>query len=225
MKEQFDLFTQMINFLYQKTISNKITFSTLTNWHKTYPYHRLNFYDGVQISQVLGIYNLFNKEYFSKFNTIIEIGTYNGGLSSYIFDSKKDETIFVTYDIDPKVNILRERRNDIDFRIGDCFEEIIFKEITNFIKRKGCTLLICDGGDKIREFNLFSKHLKKDDIIIIHDYKQDNKLWDEACEFWQWPYGYQSLYQDIKSAIIENNLQEYKNKESNFFLWGSFIKK
>jgi cephalosporin hydroxylase len=227
MKNEFDFLAQMLNFLYKNTINDKISYSDSVNWHMEYPHHRLNFYNDIPISQVLGIYNLFNKEYFKDFSTIIEIGTYNGGLSSYVFDSKNDECKFVTYDIDGEINIAKNKRNDIDFRIGDCFEEKQFNEIIDLIKRKDKTLLICDGGDKVQEFNLFSKYLKIGDVVIIHDYKHDtsNDLWNQICEFWQWPYGHQSSYEDIKHSIFENGLEEYKNKESNFFLWGSFVKK
>jgi len=225
MKEQFEFNAQMLNYLLNKNTSSKIQFSQLTNWHVSHPYYRLNYYDGIQISQVLGIYLAFNKDYFSNFDNIVEIGSYNGGLSSYIFDSKKENCTFVSYDIAPEINEANKKRNDIDFRIGDCFEEKQFNEIVELIQKPGKTLMICDGGHKTKEFNLFSKYLKIGDVIILHDYKQDDMSWKDMSEYWQWPYGNETSFEEIKNAIIENGLDEFRNKEFNFFAWGSYIKK
>jgi hypothetical protein len=46
------------------------------------------------------------------------------------------------------------KRTDINFVIGDCFDETIFKEIADGIQQEGKTLLICDGGFKTREFKV-----------------------------------------------------------------------
>jgi hypothetical protein len=225
MKEYFDFNSTMLNYLLAHTASPKIQFSEINNWHPSHPYYRLNFYDNIQISQVLGIYLLFNKDLLSNFDNIIEIGSYNGGLSSYIFDSKKENTTFVSYDIAPEINEAIKQRNDIDFRIGDCFEEKYTNEIIELINRPGKTLMICDGGDKTKEFNLFSKYLKSNDVIILHDYKHDEEFWKIMADYWQWPYWPETSYDEIKEAIVENNLEEFRNKEFNFFAWGSYIKK
>jgi cephalosporin hydroxylase len=225
MKEQFDFHSQMLNHLLYYYCDDKIQFSQVTNWHNSHPYYRLNYYNGINISQVLGIYFAFNKDYLSNYDNIIEIGSYNGGLSSYIFDSKKKGASFVSYDIAPEINDAAKQRSDIDFRIGDCFEEKYTNEIIELINKPGKTLMICDGGHKTKEFNLFSKYLKSGDVIILHDYKQDNISWNQMAEYWQWPYGFETSYEEIKDAIIENNLEEFRNKEFNFFAWGSYIKK
>lgn len=225
MKENFDFYSQMLNYLMNNHISKKIQFSEITNWHTTHPYYRLNYYNGIQISQVLGIYLFFNKDFLNNFDNIVEIGSYNGGLSSYIFESKKHSANFTSYDIMPELNETTKMRNDIDFRIGDCFEETYYKEIISLIEQKGRTLLICDGGNKTKEFNEFSKYLKKDDVVILHDYKQDDESWKTATEFWQWPYGFETQYEEIKDAIELNQLEEFNNTNANFFIWGSYIKK
>lgn len=225
MKENFDFFTQMLNFLLKNTTNDNIDFSEITNWHASHPFYRLNFYNEIQISQVLGIYLLFNKDFLSNFDNIVEIGSYNGGLSSYIFDTKKETANFISYDIDPKINMASKNRKEIDFRIGDCFEEKYYKEIVDLIQKDGRTLMICDGGNKTKEFNEFSKYLKKNDVIILHDYKQNDISWKNATEFWQWPYGNETSYEEIKEAIKENSLEEYYNSIFNFYIWGAFIKK
>lgn len=223
MKEQYDFFAQMLNMLVKHQSDDKIEYTETTGWHSSHPYYRLNIYNGVQISQVLGIYLFFNRDYLSQFDNIIEIGTYNGGLSSYIFDNKKRRASFFSYDIDSKIN--QTKREDIEFIIGDCFEPENSDNISGTISSFGKTLLICDGGDKTREFNYFSQFLKKDDVIILHDYKQDQESWDEYTSYWQWPYGFETSYEDIQEKVNLFGLAPHDNKRANFYLWGSFIKK
>jgi hypothetical protein len=225
MKEHFDFNAQMLNLLLNKTTSDKIQFSDTTNWHNSHPYYRLNYYNGIQISQVMGIYLLFNKDFLSLFSNIVEIGSYNGGLSSYLYDTKSKDSLFVSYDIAPEINTAKPQRPEIDFRIGDCFEKKYFDEIVSHIVRPGKTLMICDGGNKTKEFNEFSKYLKKDDIIILHDYKHYDTSFEEACQYWQWPYGNETHYDEIKDSVSKNGLNEYNSNVFNFFMWGAYIKK
>jgi|TARA_R110000823_G_scaffold282981_1_gene401181 hypothetical protein len=224
MKEFYDFNSQMFGYFLNNSTDEKINFSEITNWHSSHPYYRLNYYNKIQISQVPGIYYLFNEDWLSQFDTIVEIGSYNGGLSSYIFDHKNPNATFVSYDINPSINEIKNR-NDIDFRVGDCFEDSTFKEIVSFIEKKGKTLLICDGGNKTKEFNDFSKYLKKDDIIILHDYLSEEFDWGGTTEYWQWPYGYETSWDEIKDSVKNNNLEKYRYTKFNFFLWGAFIKK
>ena len=42
---------------------------------------------------------------------------------------------------------------------------------------KGKTIVLCDGGDKPREFKTFSKYLKKGDLILGHDFSRNKDKW------------------------------------------------
>lgn len=227
-KELFDFNAQMHMHLLNKHISDKIAFTPITNWHSSHPYYRLNIYDGIQISQVLGIYMAFNKDWLSKFDNIVEIGSYNGGLSSYLYDNRKDGAFFVSYDIVPEINQakLEKNREEIDFRIGDCFDPKVYEDIKSHIERPGRTLMICDGGNKTQEFIEFSKYLKSGDIIILHDYKDESyeELFYEAKDYWQWPYLFECSYDSIKQAVADNGLEKLEYEKFLFYLWGVFIK-
>lgn len=223
MQKEFDFNSIMLNILLQKTISNKINFSRITGWHQSHPYLRLNFYNRIQMSQVLGVYLALSPDFIKKFDTIIEIGTYNGGLTSYLYDMKKENTKLVSYDIDGSIN--HTGRTDIDFRVEDCFENKTFVDIVAMIESVGRVLVICDGGNKPKEFNTFSKFLKSGDIIMVHDYKVDDAHWKMITDYWQWPYEFDITYDMIKNGIEENNLEPYKNEQFNFYLWTTYIKK
>jgi hypothetical protein len=221
MREVFDFNAQMLNILLQQTISDKITFSEITNWHKSHPYLRLNYYNGIQMSQVLGIYVGLNPDYISTFQNIVEIGTYNGGLSSWVFDNSSAKLI--SYDIDGTIN--HTNREDIDFRVESCFDEKPMQDIIQLIQSEGRTLVLCDGGDKPKEFNTFSKYLKSGDVIMAHDYCESETEWKEKTDYWQWPYEADTFPHSIEEGITENNLEPYKYNEMKFLLWASYIKK
>lgn len=223
MKEQFDFSAYQLNVLLQQTISDKITFSGITNWHKSHPYLRLNYYNGVQVSQCLGVYLGLNPDYLSTFTNIVEIGTYNGGLTSWLFDNLKEGGKLLSYDIDGTIN--HTKRTDIDFRVESCFDEKPFNDIIELIQSEGRTLVVCDGGDKPKEFNTFSKYLKSGDVIIAHDYSENDEEWRDKTNFWQWPYEADTYPHSIEEAVKENNLEPYKYDEFKFLLWASYIKK
>lgn len=98
---------------------------------------------------------------------VIEIGTCKGGMSallSYVCQSNGAE--FITMDV----------REPLQYNLApcgrylnwNCFEHV--EEIGAWISSEGLTILLCDGGNKVREFNAFSKVLKTGDIIGAHDY-------------------------------------------------------
>jgi hypothetical protein len=223
MKEKYDFNAIMLMALLQNTMTPKIQFTEITGWHESHPYLRLNMYNQIQMSQVLGVYLVLNPNYIFEFDNIIEIGTYNGGLTSWLYDNKNPNAMVVSYDIDGSIN--HTDRTDIDFRVEDCFEEKSFTDIVSYIKRPGKTLVVCDGGDKPKEFNVFSEYLKSEDVIIAHDYSVSPEHWKFVTDYWQWPYAYDTTYDSIKDAVIKNGLEPYRDREFNFYLWTSYIKK
>lgn len=114
-----------------------------------------------------------------KFTRIIELGTWQGALSLYfaLFCIERDME-FYTYDhIDYLQTPLKKL---IDF--NKYFYKLdIYKNIDKIgalVSAKGKTLLFCDGGNKIAEFNSLSKFLKIGDVIGTHDWGIEIKLED-----------------------------------------------
>lgn len=223
--ENYNAFSLLLSILLQKVLdTNALIFDKQNDWHNSHPFYRVHGYNGIQVSQVMGIYLMFNKEFLNKFDTIVEIGTYNGGLSSWVYDNKTEDCTFVTYDID--INLRASNINGkIDTRIQDCFSENAFNDIVTMIENGGKTLVLCDGGNKPKEFNEFSKYLKSGDHIMCHDYCKDETNYNYVALFWQWPYSIETFYKDIEEAVNNNDLEPYKHDTWEFFLWGSYIKK
>lgn len=158
------------------------------------------------------------------FDTIIEIGTHRGGFTTYLNNIKKQDTKLVTFEISEK-NIDKQVLNSgIDIRIGDCFSDESVNTIIDFIVNSGKVLMLCDGGSKNKEFNTFSKYLKPDDVIMLHDYKDSEKSWNYHCGQNGWNFPSESSYNKILGSINNNNLKKYMYDEFCSVFWGSFIK-
>ena len=105
-------------------------------------------------------------------------------------------------------------------------ENIFFNEYTstsdkyiNFIKQDGLTIVFCDGGDKVKEFNLLSDFIKVGDIIMAHDFAVDRNYFDQYIykKVWNW---LEITESDIKSACDRNNLVDYNTEIFHKVVWG-----
>lgn len=153
---------------------------------------------------------------------IIELGTFHGGLSVFlgIYCFMKNIP-FITYDIQPFVNSINNVKQlfktlKVDYRlknINDCHDEI-----TSEIKKPGLTLLLCDGGDKVNEFNVFSDYIKPGDVIMAHDYAHDDKTFNDKIKnkLWNW---HEIKYSQIETACNRNNLKDFMREDFENAVW------
>lgn len=141
-----------------------------------------------------------------KIGRIIEIGTAHGGLAvlfgvfACAYGCKS-----ITYDIadTPNYKDLFERLS-IDFRQKDVFGDR--EALITDIQQEGATILFCDGGNKIREFNEFAPHLKTGDVIIAHDYSVDAEWYREHSHNNIWSF-FEINYASIQEAVEQSNLK------------------
>lgn len=135
--------------------------------HSMYMYH--------VISRVLG------REAASKINGIIEFGTGFGALTIYLglWGARLGVPVF-SFD-----NDTRGRRTGADpifHRLGIIFrQEDIFsreEEIKGLMRFLGPLYLVCDNGDKKKEFNTFVPALSDGSIVSVHDWNVEIKEMD-----------------------------------------------
>jgi hypothetical protein len=99
-----------------------------------------------------------------------------------------------------------------DYRIEDCFSTNTSNFIITLLKENKC-LLLCDGGNKVEEFNFFSQFITSGSYIMAHDYSTDKNYFDKNIrdKVWNW---LEIEDADIMSSVYNYNLTkpEYYEK-------------
>lgn len=161
---------------------------------------------------------------------ILEIGTSLGGFTSFLKIVSDDLNLNInirSYDIH-KHPWYDDMINDgIDVRIENIFDSNFLKlndEVIDYINQDGITIVLCDGGYKIGEFNLISNHIKNGDFILAHDYAENNEKFELNIKnkIWNW---HEISESDISEACLRNNLQDYKRDVFESVVWICKIKK
>ena len=85
------------------------------------------------------------------------------------------------------------------------------------IENSGKVLVLCDGGNKVREFNIISDFLKPGDVIMAHDYAPNRQVFENKYKnkLWNW---FEIQDRDIQDAVDSNNLKDY-HTEFNDVAW------
>jgi 23S rRNA U2552 (ribose-2'-O)-methylase RlmE/FtsJ len=160
---------------------------------------------------------------------ILEIGTSLGGLTQFLqysSDELKLNTKILSLDIHEHSWYDDIIKMGVDLRIENIFKDgfnDIPQEYKDFINGEGITVILCDGGDKIREFNLLSNFIKKGDYILAHDYAYDKELFDREInqKIWNW---HEISESDIKDSCEKNNLIDYERETFQSVVWVCKIK-
>ena len=151
---------------------------------------------------------------------VIEIGTGNGGLSLfmalYCLGVGAD---FITIDKQPFPKYIKPlRKLRIKRILGDVFTVRHSFTIRQNTVREGVTVILCDGGNKAREFNEFAQSLKPGDFILAHDFAESRKTWvkDEhwkCCEI---------ELSEIQWTVDTFRLERYMKEEFTKAAWCCF---
>jgi hypothetical protein len=155
---------------------------------------------------------------------ILEIGTALGGFTTFlklICDDLNLDTNIRSYDIhkhpwyDNIVNL------GVDLRVENIFYDgfsDMDQEVKNYVQQEGITIVLCDGGWKIGEFNLISNYIKSGDFIMAHDYSYDKETFDRDIymKIWNW---HEISESDIKDACEKNNLISYNKEIFDKVVW------
>jgi hypothetical protein len=160
---------------------------------------------------------------------ILEIGTSIGGLTSFLNYTCKKLLIdchILSYDINEH-SWYKDMINDgIDVRVENVFNNDyseVNQPVIDFIQQGGTTLILCDGGSKIHEFNLLSNFMKSGDFIMAHDYSQDKETFDRDVykKLWNW---FEISDRDIEDACVRNNLKSYDKETFDKVVWVCKVK-
>lgn len=194
-----------------------------THFLGNHKHHEYTF-EGISILQHPQITEYFPK-IINDYDRIIELGTYFGGLTLYLYRIKKPETELISYDIDTTLCKIPKEYN-IDCRWGDWWHEKWLKEFEELMKEPlKRILLLCDGGYKEYEFNTFSNFLKPKDTIMVHDYAENLEEYRQITEEIEWYDIPDASYEMILDSIKRNKLYPHPlYNEFKKVLWGIFNK-
>lgn len=158
---------------------------------------------------------------------VLEIGTAGGGFTLFLRDMLPGIPIR-TYEVNDRDFYEKLRKNSIDVVIKNIFNNAYNKleepeEIVPYIQQEGTTLVLCDGGHKIGEFNCIAPLLKKGDYIMAHDYvySQSTYIQEFKDKIWNWC---EIEEKDIKETSEENNLYPYNQENFNRVVWVCKVK-
>jgi len=149
---------------------------------------------------------------------VIEIGTAFGGLALALYHICTPLGIkFITFDPFPNgySNTLPEQ--GVDFRTEDIFipqnkwqhfelKPYFLEEFNSYPSPR---MILCDGGNKVAEFNGFAKHLRPGDILMAHDFAMDKKRYLHNLKegIWAWK---EIEHEYIKDSLAKFNLSYYR---------------
>jgi len=162
-----------------------------------------------------------------QFTHILEIGTANGGLTLYLKDCVPNCNI-LSVDIADKPHFNTLRGHGIDIIVRQIFDSNIFNTVTpakiidsyvlDFLSNATKKLILCDGGNKINEFNSMASFLKEGDVIMAHDYIESKEVFekDYKDKIWNW---HEVEYKDLKQACEQYQLQPYNKEAFESILW------
>jgi hypothetical protein len=187
-------------------------------------------FDGLGCQQNYKVFKVFY-DFLTKIKPkrILEIGTSMGGFTSFLNKVSKEENInfeILTYDINEYPWYPDLISDGIDVRIQDIFQfqdNKVNQEVIDFIQKDGLTIILCDGGFKILEFQVLSQYLKTGDFILIHDYCSTSEKFNEYIngKVWNW---HEVADSDIDNICIKNGLENYDKETFESVVWGCKIK-
>jgi len=166
-------------------------------------------------------------------NRIVEIGTARGGMTLLMSDILNELGLkgskIKTFDITIRGHLKNLKLENVEFYVGNIFnwgKRYLDKpeEIVDFLSEEGVNLILCDGGNKISEFNILAKYLKKGDIIMAHDYAPNREVFNSEYKdkIWNW-LEIEDKY--IKKSVEEYNLFDYEMDLIKPTAWVAKIKK
>ena len=127
-----------------------------------------------------------------------------------------------SYEINPKAYLVKEDLPNLVVFFQDCFQEV--ESIKALIEQPGRVMVLCDGGDKITEFDLFSGYLKEGDVIMCHDFGEHKLRFKKLAAIKKWGFAQEVSLSKIQDSITRNGLIQWKYEIFERVFWGSFKK-
>lgn len=132
------------------------------------------------------------------FDMVVELGTYNGGLT--LFLALNSGAPIHTFDLrgEPQSESYKRLKSILPISHYQLNTLAIYtKNKIEHLTNGRHTLIYCDGGNKADEFNLYTPLLKPRDVIMAHDK------------------GREIFMKDITGAVTDNHLKPFHQDEAD----------
>lgn len=186
-------------------------------------------YQGRMCHQKAGALQVFAR-FFERetFDKVIELGTGNGVFTSFLVRQGISHG-FETHSFD----VVKIRDSETWRKITDLGGKIYLQDVLSKANRaviklleEGRILLLCDNGNKIKEWHFYSPYLKESDVIMAHDYFPGGIHTKEATthsrRVWK---SIEIRDANVKKINEKLNLQPFWAEEFTAVVWLSRIKK
>ena len=160
---------------------------------------------------------------------ILEIGTGAGGLTLFLRETLNEiglqDSKIKSFDVNPMDSVHTEinEMENIEILKDNLFGDnnytlTRYDLIEDFIKSDGVTLVMCDGGNKVKEFNQISPLIKNGDYIMAHDYVDNNQNFVDNYlgKIWNWA---EIKDEDIKDICEKENLVSSNKENFDSIVW------
>lgn len=158
---------------------------------------------------------------------ILEIGTAGGGFTLFLRHTLNslglESSVIKSLDVHEVNWYDTIRKENIEIKIINVFNHAYnaiekSEEIIPFIQDEGVTLVLCDGGHKIGEFNAIAPHIKIGDYIMAHDYVDTWENYKEnfVGKIWDWCEIEEKYIEKISS---EHNLVHVNKEVFDGVVW------
>ena len=164
---------------------------------------------------------------------VLEIGTAGGGFILAVREILNEidlhDSPVKTFDVIESPYYEKLRSFNIEINIENIFDHAYInlvkpEKIVPYIQQEGTTVVFCDGGHKIGEFNSIAPHIKKGDYILAHDYIDtwENYQKNYKEKIWDWCEVEEKYISEIST---KENLEFYNKDEFDKIVWVCKIKK
>ena len=158
---------------------------------------------------------------------VLEIGTAGGGFILAVREILNEIGLsnvpIRTFDVIESPYYKKLRTHNIEINIENIFDHAYVnlvkpERIVPYIQEEGTTIVFCDGGHKIGEFNSIAPHIKTGDYILAHDYIDtwENYRTNFKEKIWDWC-EVEEKY--IVEVSLREGLEFFNKEEFDKIVW------
>lgn len=102
---------------------------------------------------------------------VLEIGMEHGGLSSLFLSRMERQVHYFGFEIEEKK--VHSKISGANYYIGDAWEPKCVEMVEIIMSTEGKAFILCDGGNKVKDFSTYFPLMRAGDWIALHDFGKE----------------------------------------------------